>query len=274
MKINSISLNFGTTRIYKDEKNPSFNPKEPVLVKYTSFFRYGENDEFIVNELRKKSGNEPLKILSAGCSYGEEVYSYALALCDLGNKPIIYGIDASQQAILGARKGVYMLDTVEQSFLEKGYTGKEYRPKTPYNEMLKKRFNQYFEQINPSTSQYRRKSDEFYNCSFGCANITNIDSMFEENSQDLILCRMVLYHLSDEDKKDFFKKAYKLLKPNGMLALEPLGEYSYQNTLLELGFIQPYKEAKNIFVKPKEDIDVYKYIKDSILNNKSNFNNI
>ncbi len=274
MKINPIGLNFGTTRIYKQERNPNLNSNEENLCCYTGFFRYNENDEFILQKLREKDDNRPLRIVSAGCSYGEEVYSFALALNDLKNKPQIFGIDISQNAIQGAKKGVYMLDSVERSFLEENYNGVSHRPMTPFREEIKRRFNQHFKQTNPTTCEYTLKKDEFYNCSFGCANILNIDSMFEENSQDLILCRMVLYHLSDEDKKEFFKKAYKVLKPNGMLALMPLEHYSYEKTLLELGFIQPYKEAKSIFVKPKEDIDVYKYIKDSILNNKSDFNNI
>lgn len=275
MKINTININFGTTHRYnKKEKNPNIGGSSETLNHSTQFFRYNENDEFIVNELKKRPQNKSLNIVSAGCSFGEEVYSFALALDDLPCKPKICGIDVSQKAIYGAKRGTYFLDDIERSYLEEGCSLRTYREKTPYREELKRRFNKNFKVVNSKFHEYKLEKGALCNCVFACENILALDSIFDENSQDLILCRMVLYHLSEKDSKIFFEKAYKILKPGGMLCIEPYGHYDYHKDLTSIGFEHPFNDALFIYTKPKEKNKFANYLKQMILNNKSDFNNV
>ena len=182
-----------------------------------------------------KKEAEPLNILSAGCSTGEEVYSFAMALDDLKQKPNIVGIDISKKAIEYANSGQFMLDDSERALLENNCTLRMRRANTPRNEELKRRFSENFEQVNPKFHEYKKKDGTFKNCKFLHSNITDIERLFDENSQDVILCRMVLYHLTQQDRIEFFKQAYKLLKPGGMLCIEPFRHYDYHQEITNIG---------------------------------------
>lgn len=273
MKLNlAQNINFKTNHYDIYDINPSANPNENFLNHTTQFFRYFGEDEFITNLLRNKK--HPLNIVSAGCSYGEEVYSYALALENLAQKPNIVGIDASKTVIEEAKKGIYMLDNRERELLEENCTLYPRRQPTLYSRELKRRFSENFESTNPKFHEYKKKDNTFENCSFIQGNIIDLTSYFKESSQDLILCRMVLYHLTQEERIEFFKQAYKVLKPEGMLCIEPFGHYNYHQEITSAGFEHPYNNALFIYIKPKKEFDNIKFLKDSILHNKSNFNNI
>lgn len=69
-----------------------------------------------------------LKIWVAGCSMGEEVYSYAILLREeaLLDKTIIYATDISPSALRAAQAGVYPLDKIaafSESYLASGGRG-------------------------------------------------------------------------------------------------------------------------------------------------------
>lgn len=274
MKISSISnYSFGTRHIEKFEK-PLKNGKR--LNHATQFFRYGQTDEFIIDKLRKKGKNSKLNIVSAGCSFGEEAYAYALALDDLAQKPNIVGIDISKYAIEGAKDGVYMLDIYERRMLEDDASSRFEMGTTEFIEAMKKRFNENFTSTNPMFDEYTKNPDALSNCSFERADVVNLSKLFEKNSQDAILCRYVLYHLDENDVEKFLEQAYSVLKPGGILCLEPYGYLNYQERALKHGFKQPYPDVKCIFQKPKEpnNQDYFKQIiirPKNILNNKSNF---
>ena len=89
----------------------------------------------------------------------------------------------------------------------------------------------------------------FKNGRFQKKSILDIEKDFGKNSQNCILCRFVLYHLTKDDIKKFAQQAYNTLKPGGILCLEPTGYPKYQNELTALGFTQPYPEAPSIFKK-------------------------
>ena len=264
MKISPLNnITFRAIHECATEKN--YNPKTPNLVHTSFFFRYNDIDDFIVKKLeqRQKLQKEPLNILSAGCSFGEEVYSYALALNHLKKQPNILGIDLSSESIAGARLGEFELDINEREMLQEGFSLPRIENQTPRKEELKKRFNEAFECINRRRGLFLKKEASFNNCSFKQGNILKLNEHVKNCSQDAILCRFVLYHLIKEDVDKFAQQAYRALKPGGLLCIEPTGYPKYQFQLIDAGFIQPYKDAPCVFKKPQ-----ISSIKDLIFNNK------
>ena len=197
-----------------------------------------------------------------------------MALEDLKHKPNIVGIDISQKAIYEAEKGTYMLDEYERPMLEIECKIPNKRPATPYTKELKKRFNQNFELINPKFHEYKKKKDTFKNCSFICGDLIDLNKYFKENSQDAILCRMVLYHMSSDDRVKFFENAFKILKPGGILCVDQFDCRDYHGALIKVGFQHPYNNMPLIYQKPKQEIGMMTYLKQKILSNKFNFDNI
>lgn len=269
MKISPIcNQSFRAIHEYSFEEN--YNPETPRLVHTSFFFRYNDIDEFIVEKLEQKQRfrNDPLNILSAGCSFGEEVYSYALALNHLQKQPNILGIDLSLESIAGAQIGEFELDINEREMLQEEFSLPRIEDQTPRKKELKRRFNEAFQCTNKRRGIFLKKENSFKNCAFKQANILKLDELVEANSQDAILCRFVLYHLKKEDIEKFAQQAYKALKPGGLLCIEPSGYPKYQFELINAGFTQPYKGAPCIFKKPK--IDIAKIL----FNQKFNLNNI
>ncbi|MBQ4646880.1 MAG: methyltransferase domain-containing protein [Candidatus Gastranaerophilales bacterium] len=283
MKIsNKSNINFKALHNALYESN--YKPELPNLVHTTSFFRYNDLDEFIINKLKKKqlAQNAPLNIISAGCSYGEEVYSYALALDDLAKKANIIGLDISKKVIDEARLGHFQLDEWENSYLSLDSQMPKFFEKSPFIHTMKEKFNENFECYNPKTHEYRKKEGKLENCSFVSGNILNLSQNVEKNSQDLILCRYVLYQLDKKDLDAFFKQAFDALKPGGLLCVEPFGYPKYQSKIIQAGFIQPYNEAPCVFKKPKNLQNMANYYKQMIvrpefctkLDNKPEFDDV
>ena len=275
MKIATFNpIYFGTQHLYNPE--PNYGGSETVNLNHsTQFFRYDDADEFIINYLHGLNSKEPLNIISAGCSFGEEVYSYAMALDDLENEPKITGIDVSDKAIHDAKNGEYMLDDKERRMLEINCPLESKIPQTPYKDRLKRKFNKYFLSTNPQLQEYKKAEGAFKNCKFVCADLLDIDTMFQANSQDVILCRNVLYHLSNENKLKFLQHAYGILKPNGILCIEPFGHYEYDEILKEIGFVKPFpNSAKFMYLKPETEIQLHDLQKQLLLNKKPHFDDI
>ena len=91
--------------------------------------------------------------------------------------------------------------------------------------------------------------------------------MYDKESQDVILCRYVLYHLSTEEIQKVFKDAYETLKPGGLFCIEPPQYHCYQFDITRCGFKQPFRYAPCIFQKPLEQ----KGVKNNIKQLKNNY---
>lgn len=82
-----------------------------LLIGVTRFFR----DRAVFNRMRKdvmpvlSEGGRPLRVWSAGCSTGAELYSMAILLAELGllTKTFLLGTDFRDDAIEYARTGTY-----------------------------------------------------------------------------------------------------------------------------------------------------------------------
>lgn len=94
-----------------------------ITTNLTSFFRENHHFEFLKNELipelrKKKGGDRSLKIWSAGCSTGEEVYSICMtlheALPDITQWDVkILATDLDSDVLAAAQAGIYDAERVE-----------------------------------------------------------------------------------------------------------------------------------------------------------------
>ena len=182
------------------------------------------------------------KIIDLGCGNG-----YIPIFLTLRTKAKITGIDCSKVAIKGAKKGHYKLDTTEIDYLTL------YHPDAgDYQKRAQEEFAKNFKWNRTEQPIYDKKKMHLLNCDFRQEDVSNIGDLFEKNSQDLILCRYVLYHIPNiEELYNVFGQFEKILKPGGLLCLNDIEAKYYKEALLTLGFIQPHKNYPWIFEKPK-----------------------
>lgn len=157
--------------------------------------------DFLLPEFRegKMARNEKkVKILSAGCSTGEEVYTLAMLIFDSGKffwgwDVEVIGMDINEKAIKVAREGIYY----ERSFR---MADPEY----------KKRF------FKSHAGDFIAKDSIRKMTSFISGNITSPMIM---NDFDAIFCRNVLIYFSEEKVKTAINNFYLSLRPGGYLFL-------------------------------------------------------
>ncbi|MDY6855638.1 MAG: protein-glutamate O-methyltransferase CheR [Thermodesulfobacteriota bacterium] len=158
--------------------------------------------DLIDNKKAKSSNFFPLdiRIWSAACSTGQEVYSIALTLNDILSNMKEYnirllGTDISDEAIIRASYGQYNKFEVERG-------------------LSKERLQKYF--IAEENSW--RVNDEIRAiASFKRHNL--MDSLTGLGMWDIIFCRNVAIYFNLEDRKKLFHKIANVLKPDGYLII-------------------------------------------------------
>ena len=200
------------------ERETAAASKSGVLIHTSNFFREPKTDEFVQNYILKHfSKNDKVKIVSAGCSSGEEAYSYYMMLDDIKDKLDISGFDLSDKSVEEAKKGIYSLKDYEKRIIERS-------PKklTPYERKCREKFHNTFECIDNGlyNKYYYQPHDEYNsslyklkkpipNCNFFKGDVLNLDKMYKEKSVDLLLFRNTLYHLVSEPD-------YKCMRPRSV----------------------------------------------------------
>jgi len=174
---------------------------EAVVVPETWFFRDGvpfdvlvkkTNQDFLMTNLERT-----LRILSVPCSTGEEPYTIAIALDQIGfpvERMKIDAIDISQYSLEKAKRGVYR----ENSFRSENLSFRD----------------RYFSKV---ASGYLLKSDIRKRVNFRQGNLLR-DNLIPENGEyDMIFCRNLLIYFDSSDQEIAARKLHKLLAPNGLL---------------------------------------------------------
>jgi chemotaxis protein methyltransferase CheR len=182
--------------------------------------------EFL-NEKYSKTCN--IKLWSAGCSSGEEVYSMAILLERLGllNISIVYATDFNKAILEDAKNGVYSKETCELGL-------------SNYNEVgLDDELSNYV--INHDKfviiKNYIREKVNFFQ-----HNLV-IDGSF--NEFDIIICKNVLIYFDDNLQQVVFQLFYDSLKFGGYLVLG-------KSEMVHVSFadkFQRYKDDSKIFKK-------------------------
>ncbi|HNX96935.1 MAG TPA: protein-glutamate O-methyltransferase CheR, partial [Candidatus Aminicenantes bacterium] len=177
-----------------------------ITINETYFMRVDEHFTMLQNEvvpaLRSRRPERPLRILSAGCSSGEEVYSLVIALLEMGDRCperfTVIGTDINEDMLYLAEKGIYRgrtLAKVPDCFLAK-----------------------YFE---PYRDRYRVVPRVRDHAQFRYLNLT--EPLPEEwlSDLDIVFFRNVLIYFSRETTRRIIAGFHHLLREGGALFLGP-----------------------------------------------------
>ncbi len=180
---------------------------EETVVPETWFFRDQAPFKFLERWARKEAGKRPVRLLSAGCSSGEEAYSIAAVLLDAGLQAgefSVLGVDVSAEAIARARAGLYPPRILRPRMGGRG-CGRHFHCEANGTVVVK-------EGLKLSVR-------------FRVANLVDPGLLADEAAFQVIFCRNVLIYQSEAARKRMFESFKRLLLPDGLLFVghsEPL----------------------------------------------------
>jgi chemotaxis protein methyltransferase CheR len=184
-----------------------------LTINVTEFFRnndkYEELEQKFLPELLKKYGS--LKIWSAGCSCGAEIYSIAMILDKLNalEKCTLIASDFDQNILNRAKQGQY-------TRFELG--------------TIKPDYKKYFNPLDDKGEKFCVDSKLTSKVKFERRDLLN--GGFEKDFH-LILCRNVVIYFTEEAKDKLYEDFYKSLIPGGILLI---GSTERIHKYKEIGF--------------------------------------
>ncbi len=177
---------------------------EALLVPETWFFRdrvpFRCLQHYVSCCWRPSSLNERLRILSIPCSSGEEPYSIAMTLLDLGMPTSQFEIDAvdlSRQALQRTAEGVYRASS--------------FRGDEAVFPELRDRFLQRDGEVYRITDPLRVTVRPVY------ANLASPELLAGQRGYHVIFCRNVLIYLHAQARRTALSSLHRLLLPSGLL---------------------------------------------------------
>jgi len=189
---------------------------QDLTIKVSCFFRDPYVFEYLARvvipkifKVKEQQNDHVVRIWSAGCAYGEEIYSIAMLLIDYFERKkkdikdydlFLFGTDIDEEALAKAQKGVYE----EEAILE-----------------VKKRFlDRYFVCKN---GLYHLKEEVKKMVSFCVHDITSAKQIAPPSgvvcNYDLILCRNLLIYFDVSLQKQVILNLSRSLNPGGFLVL-------------------------------------------------------
>ncbi len=198
-QIDTFSDYLDYLEVHPEEFVPLFNT---ILINVTDFFRDTAAWEYLKNEIipriiSQKSGEDPIRVWSAGCASGQEAYSLAILLAEaLGVEQFrqrvkIYATDVDQEALTQARHASYSAREVES-------LDPELR-------------QQYFE-VFPD--RYVFRSDLRRTVIFGCHDLMQDAPI---SRLDLLVCRNTLMYFNAETQGRILARFHFALNHTGAL---------------------------------------------------------
>lgn len=144
-----------------------------------------------------------IKIWSAGCSSGEEVYSLAILMNEAGlrKQSFIYGTDINSEMLKDARKGIYSLKKIKSYAENYQHSG------------LKGSLTDHFTIMYDAATIH---SELKHNTLFSVHNLVS-DTVF--NEFQLITCRNVFIYFESELQEKILELFYNSLAPLGFLCM-------------------------------------------------------
>ncbi len=204
---------------FEDKDGSEFqNLMNAVTVNETYFFREHDQFEVMVNDVlpqldKIRPSDEPLRILSAPCSTGEEPYSMVLYLLEEANlierRDIeIVGIDIDSNVIKKAQDGKFSERSVHA---------------IPPGQLAK-----YFKK---GSFSYTLIDDLIGAVDFKVVNIFDRAQIRELGKFDIIFSRNMLIYFDDASKKEVAMNFYDMLKPSGYVFL---GHAEYMSRIVSV----------------------------------------
>lgn len=177
---------------------------ETVVVPETWFFRDREAILTVAKLAREKSVQHPeriVRILSLPCSTGEEPYSIAMALLDIGMPPARFKIDAIDICI----RSLGMAERA--NYGRNSFRGKQL---------------DYRDRHFTNTGNFSTVSDEVRSqVSFHHGNMFAADFLRHEQPYDFIFCRNVLIYFDRNMQEQAVQTLERLLTSNGTIFVGP-----------------------------------------------------
>jgi chemotaxis protein methyltransferase CheR len=154
-----------------------------------------------LKEKKQHAGMKKIRVYSAGCSSGEEVYTLAMILLESGHflwdwDIMVTGIDIDPVMIAKAREGVYC--------------GRAFQTTPPQY------LDRYFSKQGDC---YRVKDSLRKVTNFVEGNLLRLDPFLRSDPADVIFCRNVFIYFSDETTRGIVESFAGLLEPEGYLFL-------------------------------------------------------
>lgn len=225
----------------RDELISLITVSESYFFRNPDQFRYIAKD-FFPKQIENKSKNndsKTMKIVSAGCSTGEEAYSLAaIALwfkkscqeCDM----VIHAFDINCENIKYAKKGIYRERSIR-----------------PCSKSFMKEFNLnlFYEDLFNKNKEYNLREEIKQIVDFKVLNLKNFESLKIYAGSDIIMCRNVLIYFEDNFRREIINALCKLLNYGGMLFLgetESLPEPPKDLTLVHCYKAYGYQKVKLI----------------------------
>jgi len=203
LKINSYKEYISLLESHAEERVRLINA---LTTNKTEFFRESDHFDFLTNQylpqFHMKKANKKMRIWSAACSSGEEVYSLALILSEFFEKTYycdfkILGTDINTSVLDVAEKGVYSDDTIS----------------TIQPALLKKYF---MRGINNNQGCYKIRPEIMSVCKFRKFNIIK-DVLPVEIRFDVIFCRNILIYFKQDMIELIVNRLYRMLNEGGLL---------------------------------------------------------
>lgn len=213
---------------------------EEVTVNETYFFRefpqlqaFAEHCLPEVLEQKRKGLISKLRILSAGCSTGEEPYTLAIILKEMVDDldslaPRVVAVDIDGKVLDKALRGIYEARSVK--------------------DVPKVYLERYFEKVGNGKWRVMNSVRELV--TFEQVNLADYEEVlrFGMSSFDFIFCRNVLIYFSEEVRRRVVENFYALLQPGGYIFLghsESLSRISTAFTLRRRGGYLVYQKPED-----------------------------
>ena len=216
-----------------------------IVIPETWFYREDRAFKFLA-EYVKKYGDQyrmgtPLRILSLGCSTGEEPYSIVMCLLEAG-MPLgsfrIEGVDVSKNSLNKAQKGLYGLNS--------------------FRTIKTKLRNKYFSAID---QKFQLSDQVRFTVKFKKGNVVNFPTGFSKNLYDVIFCRNLLIYLLPQLQENLLKRLERNLSPNGVLIL---GEAEY-GKINQVDFDTLSLRGTTAYCKKAEESETQKEIPEALI---------
>jgi len=204
----------------------------------THFFR----EDFHFIDLKERvlpeflQNNEEIKMYCSAASTGEEPYSMAMTVKEVGPllKASITATDIDTNVLQQAANGIYRFQKSSKEFPEWIKPQKYFKRRIQSN-------------LSGDEVLIKVNDDLKKMITFGQMNLSDDNYPFQKNKFDVVFCRNVLIYFSVPDQNEILKKLFSLLKIGGTLYI---GHSENPHDLINYS----KRVGQNIFLKLK-DID-------------------
>ena len=178
----------------------------------------------------------PLALWSAGCATGEEAYSLAIVLRELGLSAVVTGTDVSRGALATARAALYRTGQMSPC-REVGPDDETFLPSTPDGRRTV---------AGPIRAAVRFVEHNILSGS------PSTQPQLQLQGFDAVVCRNVLIYMDADARSAALLVLASAVKPGGLLLLGP-GDVAPPVDPVVLGFRALFRDGASLFIKGDAD---------------------